>query len=306
MPLALLVFSLPVLAAPGTASYKASSSTSAGQGNFSEGLSLSGDHPTSDADDSGAVDWNAGYTYSKAPVGNDFNKTSDINLNVGFKKDWDFGGGFDYSSTPAESLSSVGPEGWVGYEFLLGGGAKDSFRPSIEPKFTYHGQTYTQTFSGTTTRVGVRRTVTRPTTGSQAIRQNEYTLGIDLSPVELFSVHVAGSSYKYNKDVSSFIALLDSPRAVSRGASTFSTTLGGFPKSSAELGLSLFPWETWTFTLDFTRTKVQADGSTSTSSKIEVEKELSKAVKLGLGFDHEKSETQGEENLTILDLAYSF
>ncbi|MGZ3649996.1 MAG: hypothetical protein ACXWSC_02330, partial [Bdellovibrionota bacterium] len=190
-----LGISFCAVAAPGTASYKAASTTSAGQGNFSEGISMSGDHPTSDADDAGAVDWNAGYTYSRAPVGNDFNNTNDINLNVGFKKDWDFGGGIDYSATPAESLTSVGPEGWVGYDFTLGNGPKDGFRPSVEPKFTYHGQTYTQTFSGTTTtRIGARRTVTRPTTGSSTIRQNEYTLGIDVSPIELLSVHVAGSS----------------------------------------------------------------------------------------------------------------
>jgi hypothetical protein len=156
------------------AKYKASSTTDVGQGNVSEALAFSGDHPTSATDDAGAVDWSAGYTYSRTSIGTSSNRTSAIDLSVGYRKSLDAGATFKYSRTPEESLTAAGPGLWLGYS------------------------------------------------------------------------------------------------------------------------------------LDLTRGKVQVDGSASTGAKAEVLKELSAKWKLGLGLDHETSESQGEENLTVLDLAYSF
>lgn len=301
------LFHVPLASADdGKPVYKASSSTNAGQGNLSQALSLSGDNPTGPGEEAGAVDWSAGYTYSQTPVGNSTNRSGTIDLSLGFKQKADVGAGYSYSRTPDENLTSSGPSLWAGYIFSWGGGR--DFHPSVEPKITFKTEGYKQTFSGTSTitRAGSRRTITRPTTGSEAIRQNEYSLGFDVSPFELFSVHASATSYKYDKDVSRFLGLLDTPRAVSKGAASFSDTLGGFPKSSGELGVSLFPWDSWTFSLDLSRSTIQVDGSLSTGSKIEVEKDLSDAWRLGLGFDHETSVSQGQENLTVLDLAYSF
>ena len=155
-------------------------------------------------------------------------------------------------------------------------------------------------------RAGSRRVTARPANGTQSIHQDEWNFGVDVNPCDLVGVRAGASSYKYNRDVSSFLATLDTPRAVSTGASSFSTTLGGFPKNSVEAGVTFYPWETWDLVLDFTRTRVQADNSVSTASKLEVEKEFSTAFKLGLGFDHEKSAQLGEENLTLLDLTFGF
>lgn len=281
-------------------SYRAISSTSAGQGNFSEGVSLLGDHPVTET---GAIDWSAAYTYSRAPVGADSNLTNAANLTVGYRDAWDVGGGIDLSGTPAENLKSFGPQAWLGYIFSWGEGGKRS----IEPRLAYHGDTYKQTFVGTAAaRAGSRRQVARPTTGTQSIHQSEWNLGVDVSVWEFLGLRASASSYGYSRDVNSFLATLDSPRAVSTGASSFSTTLGGFPKSSVEAGVTFYPFESWDFILDFTRTKVQADNTTSTASKAELEKEFSRAFKLGLGFDHETSAQLGEENLTLLDLTFGF
>jgi hypothetical protein len=301
MKIFLYAMILPLAAsAAEPASYKAVSSTSAGQGNFSEGVSLLGDHPVTET---GSVDWSAGYTYSRTPVGADSNRTSAADLTVGYRGSWDVGGGLDLSGTPAENLTSFGPQGWVGYVFTWGNEA----RRSIEPKLTYHGDTYKQTFAATSvTRAGSRRAVARPSAGSQSIHQNEWNLAVDVNPFDILGFRVSASSYKYNRDVNAFLATLDTPRAVSTGASSFSTTLGGFPKNSVEVGVTLYPFDTWDLILDITRTKVQADNSTSTASKVEVEKEFSKAFKLGLGFDHETSAQLGEENLTLLDLTFEF
>jgi hypothetical protein len=279
-----------------------------GQGNFSEDLSASGDHPTSKADDAGSFTWSASYTYAVSPVGSTSDKSSTGDLSAGYKKEVDAGGGFSFSKTPGENLTNSGPEAWFGWNFTLGGrGSKEDFHPSIEPKFDYKGQNYTQTFSGTTTvSRGNRRTVTRPTTGTEAIKQNAYALSVDVAPIEPLTVKLAGTSYKYNKDVATFMGLLDSPKAVSSGRSVFTNTLGGLPKSAVELDVTDAFADTWSIEGDFTFTKIQVDGSTSTGSKLEVSKELSAAWKLGLGLDHETSQSQGQENLTVLDLAYSF
>ena len=291
---------------PASPSYKVSSSTSAGQGNFSETIAATGDHPTGKEDSAGAIDWSGSYIYARTPVGASSNKSSTGEATVGYRKAIDVGGGFSVSSTPAENLTNSGPEAWVGYIFDLDGGSKEEFHPTLEPKFTYKGQNYRQTFGGSTAvRAGSRRTIVRPTTGSEAIRQNEFALGLDVAPAEIISLHLEGARYKYDKDVARFLGLLDSPRAVSSGRASFSDTLGGFPKSSGEIGVTLFPWDTWTIDAAFSRSKLQLDNSTSTGSKIEVSKQIS-AWKVGLGFDHETSQNQGEENLTLVDLGFTF
>jgi hypothetical protein len=103
--------------------------------------------------DSSPWSWDAGYTFDRTVTPTAAGDISDITNEVlaGFnwQRDWEFGAGVAYSSTPSEYLSSVGPNVTVGYEWKFGPGpthgaspeasvdgkkptdAADPFRPSV-------------------------------------------------------------------------------------------------------------------------------------------------------------------------------
>jgi hypothetical protein len=303
------------ISAARAADLTANSTTELGKDMFSQSLSLSGNNgggnqesetapeKTDSAKESGQWNWSAGYTYSKAPVGTSSNTTNSVDGSLGYRRVWDLGLGLNYSNTPAERLSTFGPNLWAGYEFNVGH-ESDGFQPTLEPKLTFKNTKYQQTYSGTTApRAGSRRTVARPVTGKEQINQKEIGLELDYSISSIVSARAAFSSYSYDKDVNHFIGLLDSPRAVATGASSFSTTLGGFPKSSAEIGATVYPAEEWSLDLTLTRTKIKTDNSKSSSAKLVVSRDIGKSWRAGLGFERDKSASQGSQNLGLLNLA---
>jgi len=327
--IALLII-LSLFLSPAFASTSLDSVTTAGSGTISEGLTYNGSPVEAPKAGEGKFGWNVGYTFSKqtqsatssSPEITD--NTSDFTAGVSYKNGWEVGGGLSYSTTPAESLHSFGPNLFAGYLFELHTSepndqpktpdaspkptpqkSSKGFQPSIEVKAGFSSTTYTEDLSATTARTGAKKVAVGTRKTSEGITQTAFSPEVIASLLEWVSVRATYTHYKYNKDVKAFLALLDSPRAVQIGAANFGSTLSGFPSSTFELGATFYFLDVWNFTPSYTWSKYASDGSTGNSLKLALNREIGDHWSVGLGFEHDKS-NGSLQNLGILSLDYDF
>jgi hypothetical protein len=309
--------------------------TSAGSGNISEGLSYS-DNGDSSKNDEGLLGWGLGYTFSHqdqpaTPTSQQvIDNSSGFQGNISYKDRWEVGGGLSYSTTPAENLHSVGPNVFVGYLFKsyeskkppristpaaasqLNSDAEDSsetdrFHPSLELKMGLGWLNFTEDLSGATARTPAKRAALAALekASSVSIAQTGISPEADYSPLDWLSLRAVYTHYKYNKDVASFLKLLDSPRAVSIGASNFGSTLSGFPSYTLEFDAMFNFLDDWSFTPTYIASKNADDGSKGTTLKAMLNRNLGDHWRAGLGFEHDKADGF-IENLVLASIGYDF
>jgi len=283
------------------------SSTAAGSTSFSQSLSADGDFETSKDESNEDFlgeeneeeapppwSWNFAYSLLKSTTidptsGNDItDTTNDFSGGLG----WDFGdiwglsGGYRFTSTPSENLTSRGPNLYVSLSW-----PKFSVRAGAEL------QRYDQQFSTS----GRRSGVVRSGVGVNMINQTAFNLRAKYKAFDWARIGVTYTKYTYDKDINTFLAALDSPRAIQTGAAGFSTTLQGFSSDSKGLTLYFYPGDDWELDLGGTSSTNASDGSIATSLKSAAYYDLSKVWRLGAGYEIANSPTLSDHiySLTI-------
>lgn len=251
-----------------------SSETSLGAGSQSEALTFESQREEPWA-------WHLGYTFSHLKENFSGFEVSDTTHEVtgGFdwEKDWLFGAGFSFATTPSEHVKSVGPVFDFGYTWKLGVG----FRESVA--FLSYKQSFTST-----TRPPPGRPA-RAATVDEQILQTGWTTELDASPAVWISLKGIYTHYFYNRNVNQFLQNLNTPRAVSLGVSGFSNTLEGFQTHYESIQITFYPSELWEFSAGSDLAKSASDGSYTHGFSVSAAKQWGSYWKTGLGYEYANS-----------------
>ena len=282
-----------------------------------KGASLSSQTLSADGDIGGDKDhdaqwgWNASSTLSESKNTDSSGQViTDNSTDLGGGLDWlgennwGAGGSLQYSATPDEGLSSRGGQATLSYKWkYLEANKDDDYHPSLTFKLSGGQSTDQQKFSGSVkTR---RRGVVRPVTGQAEIKQSFAGLALTWRPVQSLRLTLGSSFYHYDKDVAKFESQLDSPLALQRGSSGFSSTVGGLPKVTytGKLGYDLT--KSLSFTLSDSVSTLAADESQSSTLKGIFDYELNPTWTGSLGAEGIQSDAL-TDTLGIVGVAVNF
>lgn len=290
------------------------SETANGNSSFTETISGMGDlgSPNSNS----AWGWNLALTSSVTKgIDNTGSRTlTDRTTEAAGGAVWDFakkftlGFGLMYSRTPEEYLTTSGTNADFTYTLQFKRDHNDDpevFHPWMAFRTGFATNRYLQSF-GTT----VRR-VTRPTSGDNAIRQNQFNAGIKAKPWSWFKVRLSLKRYAYDRDVNSFLTYLDSSLAVRAGFDGLFSAVSGFPESGSVLEFSFYPGETWELIVAGSAETSAMDGSKATSGSFQANKAFGN-WRIGLGVQTHKAEATTlnpeplNEGLGLLMVSYDF
>jgi hypothetical protein len=325
LPLLIAFTSIPAIAD------SLESETTGSATNFSEGLSYSG---TSSENPDFSL--NAGYTFStsKSEETGLTDKNHEVTAGLGWRDNWDIGGGLAYTSTPDEYLKNVGPNVYLGYVFRFGEAPKlakikapkpkvqskndkdkdneddddtaSKFIPSVELKGKFTFLKYTESFTAAVQgpgKLGAQKT--RTVSYDLQMGQEAMELSLNLSLLEWLSIDASYTKYQYANDLATFMSKLDSPRAVALGAGGFSSVLTGFADRAGSLSITVYPAESWELAAEGSTSRNALDFTVTKSGKVSVSKELFEHWKLGVGIGRDSSPTF-KQNSGSLKLAYEF
>ncbi len=326
------MFALSVVSLLGTCALanELESETSAGAASQSEALTYS----SKDVD---PLSWNLGYTFTHlkdadAAGGSISDTTNQLAGGVEWEKEWLAGIGLSASTTPQEHLTSVGPNFELGYTWKLGApsgkatpelrrkdaeavdantheleesaaAADEPFRPSFGIKSSAAILNFKESFSGTTIARAGR--AAKPTSGTAQILQTGWTWELDVNPLEWLASKATFTHYFYNRSVTNFLALLDSPRAVSLGASGFSNTVNGFQTNQGLLEFMIYPAELWELDLIGNLSKSASDGNTTQGIELTVARQWGEHWKTGVGYEYDNGDGT-VQSLGVAQLTYLF
>jgi hypothetical protein len=237
--------------------------------------------------------------------------TNDFSFGLGLYRDTlSFGVTLDYSSTPEENLSSIGPEILLGYQFHFNSVDENldeaKFNPYLKAEFGYGSENYTQTFE--TTKVARRKNApVRPVTGINTIGQRYIAATLKLKTLVWLYVRAGYKKYSYSKDVSEFTQYLDNQQALGAPTSGFSSALSGFYDSTVFGQLHFDFIETWSFEMKRSVSKVALDKSQNTTDRILLSDDITPSWDLGVGTEIFHAGATGLSDTTILATAdYTF
>jgi hypothetical protein len=285
----------------------------------SEAVTGNGDFPASESKQKSTIySWNLGFVGSSSTT-IDPNSGSKI---VDKTSDWTFGFGLDtvskvsfdvgleYSRTPDENLTAVGPNLSLGYTYEFSSTHKkkrkdddgDDFNPDITARLTYAALNYAQTFAkGAPRRLGV----VRPTAGETTIKQNSLGVSLSSNILPWFSLKVSETGYSYNQDPNKFISTLDSTRGLATLTAGLSSTVTGFPKSETLIKATFFLGEDWVLYFEEIAAKSIVDGSTALTGKGVLSRYFGDSWSVGVGYENESSD-QLTDHLAVVDVKYLF
>lgn len=264
---AIALIAILSLASPARA-INISEETKIGSSFFEQNVGVDGEFGAEDEKSDPPWDWNIGYTYEQtitanAPSPDIIDHTNDFTAGLGWTGEIGFGvnGAFDVSDTPTENLSTKGGTLTASYKWVYE--KNEKFSPYLKFKLNAGKTTYTEKYTGVaaTRRIGI----TRPISGEESITGTFFGPELEWKPVSEWKFKAAYSPYHYDKDVLKFQNLLDSPAALRRGMSNFSSTLGGLPKSTFTLGATWYFLEDWNLSGSYSISKNAADNGTSTT-----------------------------------------
>ena len=262
--------------------------TTFGNSSWTEALTL--DHHPAPAPDGTRWGGSFEYNFSRSSTTDATTGTAVTDDSHGFtlggsvKKKLEAGAGLYYSVTPAENLTSFGPDAYLAWTLKLGpvpetSDDSDDFRASL--KFKLRGATvhYTQASTTTTRLSGIRRLVA----ASESIRQSNYGVDLTFAPRPWFSVTAGLTQYVYDKAPAQFLTYLDSPLALRLNSSGLSNTVSGFYSNSQSASFTLTPLDGLDVVGQLTLYCSATDGSFTRFGKLRVFKELGRDWTLGLG-----------------------
>jgi len=263
--------------------------------------------------------WDLSYTYSNLKStdasGNAITeKSNTVNGSVGYEsaKRFEIGGGYNFANTPDENLVVYGPSLYLGYTHkrvkpAARASAKQSenddssFAPSVGFKVTVSSNRNVETFTPNQPAKGSK--VKRPTTGINEITQNSVQLESKIKPAEWVSIKPAVTFFKYNRNVTDYLNLLNSPR-ISVSRASFGSTVSGLADFDALLKTTFYFLDSWDLVLSEDYSIMAADQSNSWISKIEIGDTLGD-WRIGLGYSNQNS-TIVTDNSVILKVSYDF
>lgn len=243
--------------------------------------------------------WNLNYSYDRSQTPNEGGPEivdDTNNWSGGF--DWTgdqglmIGAVLNYSRTPAENLVARGGTVNVAFKWKYGDtGDKEDFRPSLTFKVNLGTTNYLESFNGSISRKVKKKIVTRPTSGTDEIRQNTMEPAVTWRPVEDWKFDAGIEADTYNRDVETFENNLDTPAALSTGQAGFSGTVGGLPRVTYNFGVAWEFLDDWRVAFTESWAILAADGTNSTTTKLTFDYQFAKAWKVTGGAEYLESET---------------
>lgn len=232
-------------------------------------------------------------------------QTTDVNGGIGWESadHVALGGGLDYSVTPKERLTNFGPNVDVGWTFNLSHASKrNHFVPKMNLKASVGLLTMTERFNGS---VATKTGTQRPVSGSLSLRQTSTSVSAKIHPWSIFAAKLSHTTYRYDRDVTTFLNNLDTRFAGNIGASGFASTVNGLPKTATSLTLYYYINDDWELDLEETVTISIVDDSRENASKALVYYMLNEDWEVGLGDEIDKAPSIND-NLVTASLHYDF
>ncbi len=295
------------------------SDTSGGSATFIEALNYdSGDRGQAEATQ---YNYNLGITYDHTSSLGVSDNNTQFTGGLGGKKDpVDFGLGVTYAVDPGENLKDLGANFYLGYTVTLGKSEAtenlhraDTSQESEPSDAGSEGKEFTPVIGVKGTAAFLSYTLDQRLAGGGArklraaglqIGQSAYGLELNAAPSALIDGKIGFTGYHYNRDVTSFVNALDSPRAVELGVGGLSTTANGFPSYMYNFSFTLYPLDAWDFVFDMQRQKSKYDGSFSDAIKLTAEHDFDEKWKGGLGAEYDTGTLV--QTLGLLTVAYNF
>lgn len=224
-------------------------------------------------------------------LGNDVEqKLSTGGLTVGMTYTYTFEG-----ATPAAAPHSSADEDSEEIE----NEAHKIFSPWVKVGLEIGSLTYTQRTDG--------RKRSGLFTGVNENKLIQRAAGISLAnrPVDWFSWKLRGMSFTYDRDLSDFLAYLNSNFFLSRVYTGLSNTITDLPQSEGSLKLSFYPADFWDFYFQFSNSKTAVDDSISTSTRTQVNFNWTPEFTTGISLKKSTSSTISDNSL-ILDIELIF
>ncbi len=229
----------------------------------------------------------------------DITKAFSANLGYESKRHFEFGAGYNYSTTPNENLVSLGPEASVGY---MPESDSDNFERSIGVKFTAATNAYVETFTATGGPL-TKRGKTRPVTGSNQIIQSSFQIETPVKTFEWLTLRPSATFYHYNTDVSTFLDYLTSKR-LSLSTIGLQNSAASLASFESELQATFYLFESWELLLNEDYAVLASDKSNSWASKAEVFYDLDD-WRFGVGYSNLRSLPANDDAL-IINVSYDF
>jgi hypothetical protein len=273
--------------------------------------------------------WNLSYGYSRS-VSNSAGNPDVIDITQNWSagmgwtgpSGWGLNFAVDYSHTPAESLVQRGGA------FTLSRSWKSEPLPSLEPikrgeagpeetgfASTFKlgleagSSSFLENYAGTANvRVKVKKKVVNATVATQGmnvLRQYHAALDANWDATAAWSFELNFKAYAYPYSVDSFEALLDSPKALSSGANSFSGTLNGLQLYTYTADIKWHFADSWTDDLNESLSVMADNHSFDSTTKNTVEWVFSDPWKMTGGLQYETSLSQNTWT-GILGLEWSF
>lgn len=170
-------------------------------------------------------------------------------------------GDFTYSKTPEENMDNWGPSFTGAYTFLFGSDEDDSFQQSLKLSLGVSNQNYRQTFVVTQAPRGPRQ---KPPTGAITIVQTGVTFGAKWNVLEWLSIKASHTTYRYDKDVKTFIATLDRAPQMTSGMTNAASS---FSSSYTKLAVSYYFLERWELMAQMSQSISASDDSVTKASR---------------------------------------
>lgn len=193
------------------------------------------------------------------------------------------------ANTPQEQLVTRGGTLSPSYRWEYGGGHKggedsSSFKPYFEIKVNFADTNYLESFSGSVR----NKKILRPVSGTAELLQGMYGVKLTWKPAHDWRFSLETDHYSYNRDVTQFQNQLDSPAALLRGISGFSSTVGGLPRTNSTASIAWGFADNWKDTLTMTGEIAALDGSLTTLTKDTFEYKISGQWRTTFGAEWEK------------------
>jgi hypothetical protein len=309
-----------------------SSETEASSSTFSESLSGSGPLGGNDS----VWDWDLDLNHTKttdtsvqgsSPI---VDETSEVDAGLAWDgpNGWSADGALSGSTTPQENLKTMGVSLGLSCRVPYGQTKKvdhpvmekpapseevdsndedEDYAPSLTLRATVETKNFNQTFGATRIiRRADGRTVTRAANGSQALNQKAAGLSVKWAPAEKWRFKVASEVFSYDRDVASFMSLLESPLATQRGFGSLTNTVGGLPNVSYSAAIDTDLTEKFGLELKETYSIISEDLSSSYSTRIVLGVDLSDLWKASMGVNVTQSNVTGRETAGIIGVEASF
>ncbi|MBN8555287.1 MAG: hypothetical protein J0L93_07580 [Deltaproteobacteria bacterium] len=268
-----------------------------GENHYSQAIYYSG---KSQVDDLSQWLWNIDFQFARTTVTDDavftkkiIDRTFTGTFGFGYDSIWSGGVSFDFSRTPEEKLTNLGPLFYMGRKFdwkslrLKASGGFESYTQDVESQPRRRSITLRRSFKFLQTSLG---------------------FFASLDPAEWLNISAGYIQYFYSRDIATLVNNLDSKRVIAQTTSGLSSTLSNFAKNSISTTFNFYPYDIWELAMGGVLSRLESEARWVKILQISTRYELFKAWSLGVGYERSfnGSSLDPDQNLYSAQIGFRF